>query len=391
VNMYRHSAHGLLLVLALGLTLGIAPHALRAQKVDTVSLAPANGELRGHEGFTFVTSIRELKDGQVLVAEPRFHRLSVADFPRSSVTAVGRRGQGPEEYEAPARLYALAGDSTLLTDFVTRRWFVLLGARIVETRPATVSAPRLLGPELSGADTAGRVVGVEGYGYTHVQVSGGRSTADSLRVYLVGRALSAGPHVIDTIGRLGGRGRFGVDIERRTVGSVRYVGIVPNRAGSEDQVLMFPDGWIAFAFNDPYRVEWRRPDGRKVGGQRLPFVRVRVTEKEICAIARRASSKADCGPIKVPDVPEVLPPFFDNALVPAPGGDLLIRRAPSATSTFTYYDVVDRTGALRRVLRLEKNQTIIGSGLQSIYVITEDDVDLQWLTRHPWGSDRPAS
>ena len=389
--MYRQSAHGLMLASAIGLTLGLAPHAVRAQKVDTVSLAPPNDVLRGHEGFTSVASIRELKDGRVLVTEPGLHRLSVVDFARSLVTAVGRRGQGPGEYEAPARLYALAGDSTILTDFVTRRWFVLLGARIVETLPATVSVPRLLGPSLSGADTTGRVVGVEGYSYTHVQVPGLSGTADSLRVYLVRRALSAGPHVIDTIGRLGGRGRFGVDIERSTVGSVRYAAIVPNRAASEDQVVLFPDGWIAFAFNDPYRVEWRQPDGRRVGGQRLPFVRVRVTEKEMCAIVRRTNPKADCARVTVPDVPEVLPPFFDNALVPTPSGDLLIRRAPSATSTFTYYDVVDRTGALRRVLRLEKNQTIIGSGLRSLYVITEDDVGLQWLTRHPWASDRPAS
>lgn len=156
--MHRHSAHGLLLALALGLTLGLAPHALRAQKVDTVSLGPSNGVLRGHEGFTSVANIRELKDGRVLVTEPGLHRLSVADFARSSVTAVGRRGQGPGEYEAPGRLFALAGDSTLLTDFVTRRWFVLLGARIVETLPATRPANRVLGPDLSGADTAGRAV-----------------------------------------------------------------------------------------------------------------------------------------------------------------------------------------------------------------------------------------
>lgn len=204
-----------------------------------------------------------------------------------------------------------------------------------------------------------------------------------MRVHLVERALSAGPLVGDTIGRLGGRGRFGVDIIRNPPA----VMIAPNRAGSEDQVLLFPDGWIAFAFNDPYRVEWRRPDGRKVGGQRLPFVRVRVTEKEICAIIRRTNPKADCARVRVPDVPEVLPAFFDNALVPAPSGDLLVRRAPSATSTFTYYDVVDRTGGLRRVLRLEKNQSIVGCGSRSIYVITEDDVGLQWLTRHPWRND----
>jgi hypothetical protein len=267
---------------------------------------------------------------------------------------------------------------------VARRWFVLLGAKIVETLPAaTHPAIRLFGAAPSGADTAGRMVGVEGYGYTHVQVPGGRETADSLRVYLVGRALSAGPLVIDTIGRMGGRGRFGVDIVRNPPA----VMIAPNWAGSEDQVLLFPDGWIAFAFNDPYRVEWRRPDGRKVGGQRLPFVRVRVTEKEICAILRRRNPKADCGRIQVPDVPDVLPAFFDNALVPAPSGDLLVRRAPSATSTFSYYDVVDRTGALRRVVRLGMNQTIIGRGVRSVYVITEDDVGLQWLTRHPWRED----
>ena len=90
--MYDRTAHALLLVV----TMGLVPRVSSAHQIDTVPLRPPDAELRGHEGFTAVRSIRELADGRVLLTEPMLDRMSVVDFARSSVTPIGRPGRGRE-------------------------------------------------------------------------------------------------------------------------------------------------------------------------------------------------------------------------------------------------------------------------------------------------------
>jgi hypothetical protein len=348
--------------------------------VKTLTLPRPNAVLNGELGFTWLAGVRELADGRVLAVDPGVSGLFLVDFTNDSVTEIGRKGKGPEEYSQPGRLYPLSGDSTLLTDLVSRRWLILDGARIVRTLSADRPANRLLGPILAGVDTVGSVLGVEGFHFAHSPVPGDQALADSLRAVLVHGALSRDNPSIDTLGKLAGRGRFGVDI----IHDPPWHTIALNPLSIPEQVMLFPDGWVAFAFSEPYRVDWRRPDGTLLRGRPLPFRAVKVTAKEFCAFIRRENSRADCDRIKVPDVPEVLPPFMRNALLAAPNGDVLVRRTPSARAKFEQYDIVDRTGGLKSVLRINSNQRIVGFGRSVVYVITVDDMDLQRLSRHRW-------
>src|SRR5262245_58488007 len=120
-----------------------------ADAVDTLTLPHPNGVLSEEMGFTWLAGVRELADGRVLAVDPGVSGLFLVDFTSASLTQIGRKGQGPEEYSVPGRLYPLPGDSTLLTDFVSRRWLILEGTRIVMTLSAGRPANELLGPILA--------------------------------------------------------------------------------------------------------------------------------------------------------------------------------------------------------------------------------------------------
>jgi hypothetical protein len=50
----------------------------------------------------------------------------------------------------------------------------------------------------------------------------------------------------------------------------------------------------------------------------------------------------------------------------------------------TRYDLVDRRGALVGQIQLPGSETIVGFGLQSVFVVLTDNDGIQRLQRHPW-------
>lgn len=319
--------------------------------------------------FTDVTSLRELKDGRVLLYDRRENQLSVVDFRTGDRTAIGRTGQGPGEFQFIATLLPLGGDSTLAADF--RRWLILDGDKVVATLPPDTPAIRAIGLWPLGADRLGRVLG---------QQFDRRS--DSTRLLLIDRATGRA-EPIATLRR---------SIRRAPVGRVTVpdgnagmrLGRVP--LDVREAPALFADGWVAVARLDPYRVDWRAPDGQWVRGAPLPFRAIRVTEEE-----RQAYVARHVGFRNATDWPATLPPFdMPTQLLTTPEGLLAIRRVPSASQPETRYDVVDRTGAVQGQLILPANQRIIGFGAASVYVIETEADGIQRLQRHGW-AETPLS
>lgn len=350
-----------------------------ALQVPRVDLGTPNAEA-GHE-FAFVTSVRELNDARLLVADRAEQRLAVVDFQGGSVETIGRPGAGPGEYGDAGWLYPLGGDSTLFTDPVSGRWLLLEGGRIVETR--TRAGPSVLvGSLLLGADDRGGVLGNRGFLWNSRRR--GREMADSLLVLLIERESAA----VDTIARIKGRGHEAEFIVSSRGGQPGFGAMNP--LASEDQALLFLDGWIALAHAEPYRVDWRSPDGEWVRGPPLPFTPVRVDRDEQHAAMIRAWSRrrADAfRPSDVPGWPDVVPPFLpgiSRALLAAPDGRVLVARTFTMASSETRYDVVDRRGQLSATLELPANEMLVGFGRSSAYTVTTDDFGLQRLRRYAW-------
>lgn len=362
----------------------VVPRRGAALQARLIALHPANAVSK--EEFTRVTSIRELRDGSLLVADQGEGRLVRIRLDSNTIAAPGRVGNGPAEFRGVGWLFPLGRDSTLFTDSSLGRWFILEGSRIVETISEHGKLNQLLQAELSGVDDFGHVLGVRGsvFSGTAPRI---RPTADSLVILLADRRSLR----IDTLGEVKGRGSLGFHVEPAS--NRHMMRIFPSAPfGSEDQALLFPDGWVAVARISPYRVDWRARNGRWNRGAALPFQAITLDDKEKCAAMERFLGRSEgCNPSMMPGWPEIVPPFLPamvrnwvSALLAAPDGSLVIARTPTAAAPENRYDVVDRAGRLVGVITLARQEVLIGFGTQSAYVLAVDEDGIQTLRRHPW-------
>jgi hypothetical protein len=349
-----------------GLAFGCSTAA--AQPPSEIRLVRASGEELAAD-FTALLSMRELADGRLLLTQRGEPGLAVADFQVGSLRPIGRKGRGPGEFELAWSLTALAGDSTVLCDF-SNRWLILVGDSIVRTVPRDDAVLKALAHTYAcplGADRAGRMLtrdfrprgsGQDSSDLALVQrVGATKALVTALRLH---PPLSGEQRAVSTPG--GGMGT------RR----------VPLNVAEEG--VLFPDGWLAVARIQPYRVDWRSPDGTWVRGRPLPFRSIPFSQRErdAYALGRRGVASA-------PVWPREIPPFAEPpAIQPTPDGLLAVRRVPTADAPETRVDLIDRTGALRGVVVLGVRERILGFGAKSVYVVRMDEDDLEYIRRHPW-------
>jgi hypothetical protein len=262
---------------------------------------------------------------------------------------------------------------------------------MVETIPADHALNRLLGPGLAGTDKHGHILGVVPLRHS-TSMPPIRENADSLGIVLAARASTS----VDTIASIRGRGPGGLCITVRGEAPRRPLPVC-NRLATEDRALLFPDGWIAIAMVEPYRVDWRTPEGRWVRGANLPFDSIRLDDRDKCAFLGAApglGSRGSCDPS--PYLwPSVLPPFlahrnaraaapFSPSALATPEGNLLIYRTVRPRSDVTTYDLVGRTGKRIGTLALLKQESVAGFGSAVVYIAEVTEHGLQKLRRHPW-------
>jgi hypothetical protein len=327
--------------------------------------------------FTLVTSTRELADGRLLIVDFSEKKLVVADWAKTDVTQLGRNGSGPGEYLQPSALFALGGDSTLLPDSRNGRWLLLHGATIAATigpeSPAIMSGARLP----FGADDRGHVI------FTRPIGAGARSAGplprlDSAVLIRVARATGR----TDTLEVLRARAtsiKVGGPADHPT-----SVSVLINPLAAGELATLFPDGWIAIARLDPYRVEWIPPDGKRILGPALPFERVRLDERERRAYVERQAARSGQPPRdpgSFPEWPELMPPFLTGSLLAAPDGRLWIQRPPTAANPNPPYDVVDRRGALVARVAAGKDVEVVGFGRAAVYTVATDENGIQHVQR----------
>lgn len=335
-------------------------------------LQPANGT---SPAFGRVNAIRELPDGRVLVSDDVENRLFVTDPALTTTKAIGRNGSGPGEYRRPGPLYALSPESTLFMDAERpRRWLVLVGDSIVRTLPPDDPIASRLRGEIYGMDANGRILTTRGIGAE--QLGPQRSRLRSVAV-LASRTNARD----DTVLQLRGYDQF------VTQGGTREqpLYIVTQLLGSnEELVRLFPDGWLGVVRIDPYRVEWRTPDGVLIRGPELGWSWPRVDGrlKDLETQRRRLRGVSQSQPS---------PPWADRAgpirgtALPTPEGSLLILRSLwLQPANDNHYDLVNRSGQLVGRLALPDSERVVGFGARSAYIAVTDADGFQRLRRHPW-------
>jgi hypothetical protein len=341
-------------------------------------------------GFERVRQIRELASGDLLVLDGRNATPLLVDLETGTSRAVSRVGDGPGEFRQPSSLIALSGDSTAVVDL--HRWVVLDGARPVATLRAWLAG--VYPAQLKGVDRSGRVLEIrpEKYGVQlGTRVTPTHRNAATLLALVHRRASvdngSAVAGIVDTIAQL--RGAFR-GVRRHTKPSrpgrpaITYE--LVQELATDDQAILFPDGWIAIAYSDPYRVEWRGPNGQRVGGARLPITRVRVDEfqKRATIVRGWPADSTLFASGDYPPWPDVLPPFLPEALLPSPDGSLVIRRTPDGRLPQTAYDLVSRRGAFTGRIVLKSNKRLVAFGRNAVYVVSRDGDGIETVERHDW-------
>lgn len=344
-------------------------------------------------GFTSVTSVRELDGGRTLVSDRGERRLYLVNWETGAVDQISRRGDGPGEYREVGWLYAVGDSETLLTDHSNRRWILLRDINVARTFSGTEPLNARFGARLSGVDSDGRVL---------ASVSADRPGNVVADEHVLELAPGSGPHEdlprLDTLRFVKAAGRDQLACVLVTSGAPRCR-FLP----AEEQAILFPDGWIAVALQDPYRIDWRSPDGDWIRGEVLANASVPVSEAEKCAaINGWAEGDVGCDAAAVGRYvwPETVPPFLTDSracracrelaagaarwLFADPGGRLVVRRTPQRSRKENVYDIVDRTGRRVERLTLPHGEAIVGIGESSLYTIRVDETDLQWLRRHAW-------
>jgi hypothetical protein len=353
----------------------VAPLGTSAQQVSRLVLAPPNASLAAE--FSSLTWARELKDGRVIVTDARDGRIVVADLRTGKVEPISRRGQGPGEYPRALPVWSIGGDSSAMIDG-PRRWLVFDGSRVVATL-----APD--NPAVAAAKGTARGADVFGHVFSAGTIAGENGPiGDSTLLLRVSRATA---HV-DTITRL----KALVARQTSERNAEGYFSFVMPTIGTAEETLPFADGWVAVVRVDPYRVDWRSPEGSWTKGAALPFTIVRMDEREKRAYVERiaiATGNPVMPPETITDWPATVPPYQSSNrnltfLLASPDGRAVIPRLASADHPETRYDIVNRRGVLDGQLMMPSNERIASFGAKSVYVAVTDDDGIQRLRRHPW-------
>lgn len=393
------------------------------------------------EPFSMVGALRELRDGRVIVADPRDKVVSVIDFRSGAATSIGREGSGPQEFGMPMRLYTAPGDTTLLFDPLNSRYLVIgPDAKPINTFRLEDGMPGPRPPQGPGATPGapgqgrpqgGPPPGGQGRGPGGIQMIGPGFTARAAdargRLYGEGSPFAQGPDgrpvSADSVPLL----RY--DRTTRRMDTLTYI-VLPksntqvsggqgnmrvmiggaNPLSPRDEWAVFPDGRVAVARAATYHIDFVAPDGTKRSGPRIAYTPIRMNAAEIrheegLRNAARAtqmtmmvenrngqmSRSAQIGPganapplPPLTDWPEVKPPFRSGlaSVMARPNGELWVRRTENAQARGTLYDVITPQGTVAFQVRLEEGVTLAGFGANTIYTTRKDEDDLLYLRRH---------
>jgi hypothetical protein len=405
------SASRLMSAFAMGV---IAVNSLNAQGAPRTLPAP-NATYEEPFSSVGVGTVRELRDGRVIVADARDKVVQRIDFRSGAAVAIGREGSGPAEFGMPLRVFGAPADTTLLFDPLNTRYLVIgPDAKPINTFRTEAETPA------RGAGPGGARVMIGGGLMARVSDSRGRLFAEgsSLSIDADGRPKSADSAAI-----------VRYDRGTRRVDTLAFVKLPPTNiqmsGGANNQRIMigganpltprdewtvFPDGRVAIVRAADYHVDWIMPDGSKRSSPPVRYTPIRMTAAEIrheegLRNAARANQMsimmtqdgsgsrrtAQMGPPAgapplepLTDWPAVKPPFrpgFQSVLA-RPNGELWVRRTEGASAKGTLYDVINAAGAVAYQVRIQDGWTLVGFGNGTVYTTKKDEDDLVYLQRH---------
>lgn len=331
------------------------------------------------DNFDQLYSAVELSANRTLITERGEQRPLIVDWSSGTRVPIGFVGRGPREFQGPRRMYPLRSGTAAIEDPYRAAVFPFVDGKVQESLSLRLASREYSQRIFAGADTSGRFlfISVARQGKTlGMRV---RFNATEL-VAVVG---TSGQSKLDTIARLRGSFRAETSVFRVNLGR-RLEYQHHSLLVTEEQALMFPDGWIAILRKDPYRLEWRDPEGTWRRGPVASDSVVPVTVDERRYALYRHATALQRPTFKIeefPNWPTTMPAFPLDAMLPLPDGRVAVRRIPTARVRIEWVDVFDRYGRRVDRWRLPPEHQLIGVGARWIYLTNRDDEDLFSLSR----------
>src|ERR1041385_422758 len=357
-------------------TLGFGLGATRppAQSEPIRDLPKAAKEI--DDPFSLIVAAKEYRPGQLLVSDGVEGQVSLVDFAKGAKTQVGRKGAGPGEYTVAAGFFRVAGDTIWILDGAGA------AARIVafqpDPKPATTFALQLFDAQDTTTMPGSMVGHTRGRLYSTAMKfkasASGIAVPDSMDlVWFDPRAGSRGG-ARTVIGRVRTPSTGKQDIQNQN-GHIKvstpFPGMVP-----ADAWAVFPDGRVAIVRGANYRVEFILPNGSKPAPTSIEYERYKLSEAdkqaEMDEVRKRivqqmgmmkkmmpANVTLDISVTPPPSWPAEYPPLALLSVLPAPNGDLWVRRATPIKLDHERWDVIDRAGKLVARGRVPGKNTIV--------------------------------
>ncbi len=338
-----------------------------------------------------ISGIRVQRGGSVLVADGVEARLVRLSQDLAETTVVGREGQGPSEYRQPDGLFALPGDSTLMTDLGNGRLAVLApDGSIVRTEPIA-----------RDGDDGGMMLvlpaATDAEGGIWFSSRGGprMSLDDSVQV----RRLDPATGELETVARLAPP-----PMTRSTSGGAANMQerIMPIPFGPQDAWSVGPGG-LAVVRAQPYRVERVRPDGSVIIGPEVEWepVPVKSADREewldgmtgglMVMVSeengvrntnfRRGGGRPPGMDVDSFEWPESKPAFISSGTSVDYAGRVWVRRYVKAGEP-PLYDVFGPDGRRSGQVELPPGRTLVGFSRDYVYLARTDELDFRWLERY---------
>ena len=360
----------------------------------------AKYDLEYKEPFSCISGLRELSDGRIVVADQREKLLQIINIRTGAVVKVGREGQGPGEWGAPAGLFAAKGDTTLLWDQGNQRFLTInpdgttgkaFAATITSGQMTMVTVPR-------GVDRQGRVY-IPGSTFAAGPGGGPPVSADSVAIM----RLDPPTGKVDTLGFLKSP-KAEVQTENR--GDRRMVMMMaPNPMVPQATWTVTADGRVAILQPEPYHLEWLTESKTKTVGPTIRYNRLPVTDADKNAAlppnnclttitiggpppgGRGAGVPTERRMAPRDDWPAFKPPFvgggrFSTNVVAAPNGDVWVLRTRAANDEVPTYDIFDARGQVTGRMALPKGSRFLAFGNGTIYLSRMDEDDLLYIQRY---------
>ncbi|MBK8249713.1 MAG: hypothetical protein IPK85_20285 [Gemmatimonadetes bacterium] len=377
-------------VAALAVFLSV-PLFTEAQAPRTAALGKATA--RAKEVLSLVTTVRELRNGDLMVADPIERQVMVFGGSLQARRVLGKEGGGPGEYRQPDAVWPMPGDSTLVVDLGNAR-LSILGPTGVYARSIPMASGGAGGPVgvmfPGGVDAQGRV-------YYQPPAGGGPGgLPDSANIMRFDPKAGTAQAVAKA---------KTPDLDRQESGGAnsRQVRIRAIPLSATDGWAVAPNGDVAVARSGMYRMDWVS-NGVTRSGPAVAATRAKIGEAEKREWVQqqmltggismnvednngqRTMSFGRARPQQEPSTDEykwpATKPFFEaNSLRIDATGRVWVRRLGPANAP-RQYDVFNTSGAHVATVNFPAGRVLLGFGASALYAAEVDEDGQYFLERY---------